>query len=157
MKTMLLTTISGVMLAVMLSLPVAQAQSGEADQLAGTWQVEFTVRNCQTGAALRTFPALSTFLPGGSLLDTSAGTSPALRSPGHGTWKHTGGRNFTATLIFFRFNPDGTYAGPQILTLNIEVGEGGNDFTATLSAEIRDVSGNVISTGCATQTARRLE
>jgi hypothetical protein len=154
---MVLTAISGVVVAIILSLPVASGQSGDAEQLAGTWQVEFTVRNCQTGAAIRTFPSLYAYLPDGSLVDTSAGQSPALRTPGHGTWKHTGGRNFTATLIFFRFNPDGTYAGPQILTLNIEVGAGGNDFTATLSADVRDVSGNLMSTGCATQTARRLQ
>jgi hypothetical protein len=157
-KTMFLTAISGVVLAIMVSLTVTQAtQGGEAEQLAGTWQVEVTQRNCQTGAAIRTYPALFTYVPGGSLLGTSTDTSPALRTPAHGIWQHTGGRNFTATWIFFRFNPDGTYAGTVQGTTNIEVGEGDNEFTATSSAEIRDVSGNLITTGCTTQTARRLE
>lgn len=89
------------------------------------------------------------------MLETSNG-SP-FRSPGHGVWQHTGGRDYTATFIFFRFNPDGTYAGSQKVTRNIEVGEDGNEFTATASVEILDVNDNVIATGCATETARRFE
>ena len=172
MKTMFLRVISGLVLAVIFSLTVAQiqvsgqegesivqsvrpAQSGKAGKIEGTWRVEVTLRNCQTGAPIRTIQAMNTYLRGGSMLET--GSSSPIRSPGHGIWQHTGGRNFTATFIFFRFNPDGTYAGPQKVTRNIEVGEDGNEFTATSSVEILDVNDNLIATGCATETARRFE
>ncbi len=168
MKTMFLRVFSGAALAVIFSLTVTQipvsGQPGESilrsvpaqgKKLEGTWRVEVTLRNCQTGAPIRTIQALNTYLSGGSMLET--GNSSPFRSPGHGVWQHTGGRDFTATFIFFRFNPDGTYAGSQKVTRNIEVGEDGNEFTATSSVEILDVNDNLIATGCATETARRFE
>lgn len=168
MKTMFLRVISGATLAVIFSLTVAQlhvaGQPGEAivrsvpaqgKKLEGTWRVEVTLRNCQTGTPIRTIQALNTYVSGGSMLET--GNSSTLRSPGHGVWHHTGGRDYTATFMFFRFNPDGTPAGSQKVTRNIEVGEDGDTFTATASVEILDINGNVIATGCATETAQRFE
>jgi hypothetical protein len=155
---MFLTAIAGVVLAIMFSLSGVQATPPEeADQLAGTWQVQSTPRNCQTGAAIRTFPALNIFAPGGSMLGTSAGLSPALVSNAYGVWQHTGGPNFTNTFMAFRFNPDGTYAGTEKHTRMIVLGPDFNEFTATVSIEISDPSGNVLSTLCATQTGQRLE
>lgn len=158
MKTMFLTAIAGVVLAVMFSLTVTQAtQGGEADRLAGTWQVEVTARNCQTGDAIRTFPALNAFVPGGSMLGTSAGASPTLFSNAYGIWQHTGGQNFTNTFTVFRFNPDGTYAGTQKFTRMIVLGLDANEYTSTDAIEILDPSGNVVATGCSTGAGRRFE
>jgi hypothetical protein len=98
---------------------------------------------------------MNTYVGGGSMLETG-GSSP-FRSPGHGIWQHVGGRNFTATFIFFRFNPDGTYAGTQKVTRHFEVGGNGDEFTATASVEILDANDNLIASGCATETARRFE
>ena len=43
----------------------ARAQSeSQAGRIEGTWRVQLTVRNCQTGEPLRTFPALFTFAKG---------------------------------------------------------------------------------------------
>lgn len=90
LKTMFLPAISGVVLAVLFSLSGAQATPPEeAEQLVGTWQVQSTQRNCQTGAVLRTFPTLNIFAPGGSMLGTSAGASPALVSNAYGVWGST--------------------------------------------------------------------
>jgi hypothetical protein len=168
MKTMFLRVISGAALAVIFSLSVTQipvsgkpggsiigAVPGQGKKLEGTWRVEVTLRNCQTGAPIRTIQALNTYLSGGAMLET--GNSSPFRSPSHGVWQHTGGRNYTATFMFFRFNPDGTSAGSQKVTRNIEVGEDGDTFTATASVEILDVNDNLIATGCATETARRFE
>jgi hypothetical protein len=155
---MLLTAISGVVLAIMFSLTVTQAtQGGDAEQLAGAWRTEITLRNCQTGAAIRTFPALNTFVPGGAFLGTSGGASPALFSNSVGVWQHTGGQHFTSTATLFRFNPDGTYAGTQKFTRTIVLGPDANEFTSTNTTEILDPSGTVIGTGCSTEAGRRLE
>jgi len=60
----------------------ARAQSeSQAGRIEGTWRVQLTVRNCQTGEPLRSFPALFTFAKGGTLTATTAGQSPALFSP----------------------------------------------------------------------------
>lgn len=149
-------------LALMAIFVVALSQSpasgqGKSRRIEGTWRVEVTQRNCQNGAAIRTFPGLNTYLPGGALIATGASSSPALISTGHGVWEHAGGRNFTGTLVFFRFLPDGTYAGTTKVTRSLELDGTGDEFTSTESIELADPNGNVVGTGCATQIGRRLE
>ena len=99
---------------------------------------------------------MSAFLDSGSNFATGA-TNPALTGPGYGTWRHAGGASFTNTIVFFRFNPDGTYAGTQKVTRQIELDGSGDEFTSTNSVEIADPSGNVITTGCSTETGQRLQ
>jgi len=160
MKKMYLRAISGVALVVILVLAAAQipasGHNGKGRRIEGTWRVEITLRNCQTGAVIGTQPALHTFLSGGSMLSTPA-VSPALLSTGHGLWEHAGGRHFINTIVLFRFNPDGTYAGTFTLARNIELGENSDEFTSTDTAEASDLNGNVIETRCATTVGRRLE
>jgi hypothetical protein len=161
MKKILLKVISGVALAVMMVLatePIpASGQNGKGRRIEGTWRVEVTGRDCQSGAPIRTFSSLNTFLPGGSMLQASSGSSPARVSAGHGVWEHTRGQSFTNTLVVFRFNLDGTYAGTQKVTGDIELGGDSDEFTSTVSFETADPTGNVIATGCATAVGRRLE
>lgn len=88
---------------------------------------------------------------------SNAGVSPALLSTGHGVWEFAGGRSFINTIVLFRFNPDGTYAGTATVTRNIELGENSDEFTSTDTAEAADPNGNVIETRCATTIGRRLE
>ena len=128
----------------------APAQSPGTGKLEGTWFTQVSVRNCQTGAVLRTFPALNTFAPGGTLIDTTTAVSPALRSPGHGSWEKTAGHSYRAVSVAFLFDVAGNWTGIQRLTQRIEVQN--NAFTSTATNEILDVNGNVIASGCATAT-----
>jgi hypothetical protein len=77
----------------------ASGQNGLGSRIEGTWRVQLTFRDCQTGAAGPTVPALNTFLDGGSMIATPS-ASPALVRTGHGVWRHAGGRNFMNTLVF---------------------------------------------------------
>lgn len=154
-----LRAISGTALAVILVLVAVQTPvsgQGKARRIEGTWSVHGTARNCQTGAEIATFLGLSTFVTGGSIIATGA-INPASLSTGHGVWEHAGGRSFTNTLVFFRFNPDGTFAGTQKVTRSIELGSGFDDFTSTNSVEIIDTAGNVIATRCSTEIGQRIE
>src|SRR5262249_32184576 len=126
----------------------------KAERLEGTWRTQGTAINCQTGAPIRTFLGLSTFLPGGSNIATGASNS---MSSGHGVWEHTEGFNFTNTLVFFRFNADGSFAGTQKVTRAIELDAGGDAFMSTNSLEIADATGMVIATACSTETGHRLQ
>lgn len=123
-------------------------------KLEGTWFTQVTIRDCQTGAVLRTFPALNTFAREETLIDTTTGFSPALRSPGQGTWEKTGRQTYSATSLAFLFNPAGAWAGTQKLTHTIEVKGDENQFKSAV--EIFDTAGNVTTTGCATAVGRRL-
>jgi hypothetical protein len=160
MKKMSLKAISGVALALILLLAAAQipasGQNGKASRIEGTWRVALTIRNCQTGAEIATAQGLNTFIPGGSMIGTPS-ANPALLRTGHGVWEHTGGQSFTNTVIFFRYAPDGTFAGTQKVTRQIEVAHGGDEFTSTDSFELADPNGNVVGGGCATGAGQRLE
>lgn len=158
-KKMYLKVISGAALAVILVSAAAQSSvspQGKAHRIEGTWRTSGTVINCQTGATLALFLGLNTFMDGGSMFATGA-SNPALTSTGYGVWQHGGGRSFTNTIISFRFNSDGSYAGTQKVTRQIELDASGDQFTSTNSLEIADAAGNVIATRCSTETAQRLE
>ena len=133
------------------------AADSKARRLEGTWQVQVTLQNCQTGAALRTAPAFLTFAEGGTLVETTTVFSSAQRSPGHGFWEHTGGKTFKAVSKAFIFNPDGTWAGTQTLTQAIEFGDDPDVFNSNATTEIVAPNGNVILSGCATAVAHRME
>jgi hypothetical protein len=135
--------------------PGAQSR---ARQLQGTWRVQITLRNCQTGDALRPpFPAMATFAAGGTLTTSDGGLSPLLRGAGHGVWRHLGGHTFEALTEAFLFTPAGALNGTQRLRQSLEIGWDPDEFNATVSAEILDFQGTLLATGCATSVGRRME
>jgi glucosamine 6-phosphate synthetase-like amidotransferase/phosphosugar isomerase protein len=137
---------------------VAQAQQeSEARKLQGTWRVQVTLRNCQSGQVLRTFPAMLTFAQGGTLTGTTTAFSPAVRSPDHGVWRHTGWHTYSAATEAFLFSPAGVWTTTQRLTQAIEIGGDADEFTSNATVEFLDTSGNVTSTGCATAVGHRFE
>ena len=151
-----LTALSGLVLAATLSLTLAQASddNSESGKLVGTWFTQTSIRDCKTGAVLRTFSALNTFSSGGTMTDTTAAVSPALRTPGLGTWEKARGQNYDATSIAFLFNPAGVWTGTQRLTHSIRFNRDAIEFTST--NEIFDTNGTVTTTGCATAIGHRL-
>ena len=126
-----------------------------AGKIEGTWRVQVTLRNCQTGDALKTFPAMLTFAQGGTLTGTTTAFSPALRSPDHGVWEQTGRRTYSAVTDAFIFNPSGTWVMTQRITQAIKFGGDPDEFNSDAKVEFFDTSGNLTSTGCATAAANR--
>lgn len=182
MRKTLLKTISGMALAILLALTLSQVpvtgqdatehqpqeaeetqmqesseRSARARELEGTWRVQVTFRNCQTGDPIITFPSLLSYARGGVMVETTSGISPALRYPGQGVWRHKGGRRYAAAFMFFRFNPDGSFAGTQKITQDIKLSRDGNELEITATFEVLDTSGTVIGTGCVTTTGTRFE
>ena len=129
----------------------------EASKLEGTWRVQVTLRNCQTGADIRTFSSLIAFARGGTRTEITAGSSPALRSPALGTWRHTGGHTYSAMSEAYLFNPAGDWTGTQTLRQVIEIGDDPDQFNANASFEVFAPNGNLLTTGCATAIGRRFE
>jgi hypothetical protein len=134
-----------------------EKSEGRGRKLEGTWRVQVTIRVCQTGVAIRTFPSLVTFAQGGTMTETTSAASPALRGPGHGVWEHTGGRTFSSVFEAFTFNPAGVWTGTQRVTQTIELEHGSDEFNANASLEIFDANGVLIATGCSTAVGTRLE
>src|SRR5262249_12458660 len=154
MKKILLIAFFGAAVAFALTVATVQVFAQDAQTLEGTWRVTVTLRNCQTGTPIRTVLALNTFLPGGSMFEAANGI---LRSPSHGTWQKIDGQDYTATFMFFTFNPDGTWLGSNKITRNIMLGKDHQTFTAVASVGVFDASGKLTATGCATEAAQRFE
>jgi hypothetical protein len=127
----------------------------DARALEGSWTAQVTFRDCRTGAALRTFAAHNTFMQGGTMQEFGLGSVPMGRSNGHGVWSYLSERRFYSAFQFFRFNVDGSYAGYAVARRYMEVDVTGNAYIATSTNQIYDASGNLISSGCATETATR--
>jgi hypothetical protein len=134
-----------------------EGSRSEARKLEGTWYTDVTVRDCQTGVTLRTFPALNTFAEGGTLIDTTTAVSPALRSPGHGTWEKENRHSYSTVSLAFLFSPTGVWTGTQRITQAIEVGPGGDDATSDASSQIFNTGGTLTAMQCSAAVLRRLE
>ncbi len=173
MKNTFLKTIGGTALAILMLTFSAQiwvsAQSDEQTQenlserrgndrtLEGSWDVRVTIRDCQTGAALASFPAMNTFMQGGTMQETANDAAPLLRLPGHGVWNFQSGRRYSSAFHFFRYNDDRSYAGTAKIRKQIEVNRFGDRYSATARFEFFDPNGNSFVSGCATEAGTRFE
>lgn len=127
------------------------------NSLEGTWRVQLTVQDCQTGQVLRTFPALFAFAKGGTLSVTTAGQFPALNTTGLGIWEHTKGHSYSAVSEVFIFSPAGAWTQTSRLTRAIKVSNDGDQFTDIVALQIFDTNGNQIVTGCGTSAGSRMK
>ena len=138
----------------------AKAQSvnaGSPNGLEGTWRVQLTVRDCQTGQALRSFPSLFAFAKGGTLTYTTAGQLPSATTTGLGVWKHTNGHSYSAVSEVFIFSPAGAWIQTHRLTRSIEIDNDADEFTDIVALQIFDTSGNQLVAGCATSVGSRMK
>lgn len=133
----------------------------DARTLEGTWVVTVTQQVCPNGPAVAPpFKSLLTFNAGGTMTETTDNPMffPALRSPGHGVWSHTGRHTYSAdTLAFVTLN--GSIVKVQKISQTIEIGDDPNQFTTTgASVQFFDpVTNNLLMSGCATAIGQRFE
>jgi hypothetical protein len=135
-----------------------QAPQGGHDRRAidGLWDEHITLINCSSGAPLMTFRATNLFIADGSLVAVNS-NPPASQGPTLGSWWRVSRHgNYGAKMRFFRFNPDGSFAGVQQVTRAITVEPDGATLTGTVGVEIFDVNDNLIQTACATEAGARV-
>jgi len=124
----------------------------------GVWRTVVTGRNCQTGEPLGSLRGLFTFNQGGTMSEygIGPGSSPALRSPGHGVWRREDGRqDYSLAFTFYRYDASGVFTGSQRARIALTLGASGDEFTATSAIEILDANDNVTFTGCGTPSGTR--
>jgi len=138
---------------------MARAQESESDKgLEGTWRLQVTVRDCNTGQPLRpTFPAVFAFAKGGTATVITGGQLPSLFTPQLGVWRHTQGHNYTAVTEAFVFSAAGAWIQTNRFTRAIRVSHDGDSFIDQIALQIFDTAGNEIATGCGTTVASRME
>jgi len=162
MKNTFLKTIGTATLAILMTAIFAQISVSAQDKiitLEGSWNHQIMRRNCLTGEVLGTAPAMLTFMQGGTMMEFGTQGPPSMRGSGQGVWRSVSEFHpqYTSVFQFFRFNADGTYAGRQIVRQQIELNPDGNSYTASATAQVLDVNGNVIQNNCSTGTATRVE
>ena len=136
----------------------ASSNNSSGKDIEGVWDSLVSIRDCQTGTLVRAFRGLGLFISGGSLIQTNnTPNAPTTSGPSFGTWEHLGQRRYTATFRFFRFNPDGTFAGVQKVQRTIELNQDGDQFTSAIVFEVYDANDHLIQIGCGTETAARLQ
>jgi hypothetical protein len=163
MKNKFVKTIGGTALALLLVGATQMFVFGENSEkhqrsIEGAWRTTITIRNCGTGAAITSFSGLQTFNQGGTVAETTSGSAPSLRTPGHGVWKREhGAQHYSFVFMFDRFNPDATYAGSQTVRGDVNLDASGDEMTVVASVEIYTPAGQLVATGCSTATATRIE
>ena len=125
--------------------------------LIGTWDVQVTIRDCQTNAALRTFPSILTYNMGGTLIESTAGMPQAAKTPGHGVWNPTRDNSYHVTFKSLRFDASGNLSGTTVVSQIVNLTHHGNDGESTGTVELRAPNGTLIATGCSTSTSTRLD
>ena len=121
--------------------------------MTGVWALDVTVVNCTDSTPIRVVHSLQLFVADGSLSETA---NIASRGSSVGTWSREGGRMYSSNYWFYRYTATGTFAS-QAEGLNaIELSRDGNHFTATGTVQDRDATGVLLSTGCVSQVATRI-
>ena len=174
MKMRLLTQIPGMTLAVMLALTVGQAlvvgpeaRAAGGGKLEGTWLMEATRVDCATGAPLpipgNPFPALHTYMRGGTMLDSGAGfpRPPAVtRSTAHGIWEHTGGQTFRERFRLFGFDAAGVHVSTTEVTVERSLIQGNDaeadEIIGAGTAKVFTPAGVLVGEGCNEDRGRRV-
>jgi hypothetical protein len=130
--------------------------------IVGVWRTVVTPVNCQTGAPLGplVIRGLSAFHEGGTMSEfgVAPGSSPALRSPGHGVWQREHGwQDYSFAFTHSRYDASGAFIGSQTVRASLELDASGDEFTTKSAIEVLDTNNNVIATGCATSVGTRFE
>ena len=164
MRTPRFLLVLAVALAAMFPLLVAAPAAAHHDRLEGLWNlVDEILDACPTGNPIRTVIDLKMFIHDGSMIETpgspGVGAPPLKRViPGLGSWQHVGGRHYTASFRFFRYNGnDDSFAGTQTGLVDIELSRDGKTLTTATTTDIFDANGSLITTRCTTGTGTRID
>lgn len=121
------------------------------NNLAGTWTV--TVNR---PAPLPSLASLQVYTRQGSMVES--GSDSASRSPQYASWKRVGGREYAATGVLFRFDPQtGAFVGRTKINRTIDLAQDGQSFTFKAHVTNTDVEGNVVASFSASGSGQRLQ
>jgi hypothetical protein len=123
-------------------------------RIVGLWDVQVTVTNCATGAALASFPALHKYELGGTG-QVVPGTNPAGLSAHMVIWNHVGGNNYQMAIKFFRFDSAGNRIGWAVLNNEISIDEDAEEYSGSGVSQSFDNAGNLVGGGCPTFAGTR--
>ncbi len=153
--------VSVLLIAATLSFGLAFAQSSSKSsgggRLEGSWNVRVTVRDCQSGDEIQSFDSLTTFMSGGTLIDSTTRFPQSLKTPGHGYWNHTTDRSYAFGFKNFNFDAAGNYTGYVIVRQEATMNSKATAYESEGTLGLYAPNGTLIISGCSTTTATRFE
>jgi hypothetical protein len=133
----------------------AQSRQRGGGRIEGTWEVQVSIINCQTGGVIRSFPSLTMFMQGGTVIDSTSGMPQQLKTPGQGVWAHTTDNNYAFRFKNFNFDAANNYTGYTIIRHEANLDVSGDSYTSSGTAETYAANGNLIMNGCSSTVATR--
>ena len=132
------------------------AQNGMGGgRLAGVWDSQVTLRNCETGAAIRTFASIANFNKGGTFLGSTSGLPQSVRTPEHGVWAHISGNLYRFKFKVFNFAGNPTGVGYSILTHDVELDQSGDTYYSYGTVKHYTMEGAQTGQGCSDAVGTR--
>ncbi len=143
------------------------SQNEQGNTLVGVWESVAPIGvDCQTREPFGpTIRSLYNIAQGGTMSEenTDEINDGPYRTTGHGIWKRTLGRNYTAAYMHYSFLPDKTFIVIVKVRTNITLSHDSDSFTENGTFEVLDRDGNPIPDedgnpirGCFSATASRL-
>ena len=141
--------------AITVNCALAQGNNDGGGRLAGTWDAEVTIVNCQTGAAITGFRSTASFNQGGTYVGITGGTSPAERSPELGVWRHLNGNRYQFRFKAYHAPGGGVPVFYDIVTHEIRLDRDNLNYTSAGTSVRYSMSGDLIFSGCSTAVGSR--
>jgi hypothetical protein len=97
------------------------------------------------------------FVAGGTMIESTSGTAPALRTQGEGVWRHITGNNYVFRFKSFTFNAQNVFTGWMIIQADATLDSTGDAYTSSATIEVYNPNGVLVGTGCAQTAGTRFE
>lgn len=129
----------------------SKTSKSAGNQLAGTWTV-----TVDRPPPLPPVSSLQVYTARGSMVES--GNDSKSRSPQYASWKRVGGREYAATGVFFRFDPQTeAFVGRMKINRRINLARDGQSFTFRGRATSTDANGNVVASFPVSGSGQRLQ
>lgn len=126
------------------------------NRIVGAWETTVQPRNCDTGEPIgQPFPGVITFNAGGTVAEFGANPMTPYRTPGHGVWT-SDGDTYTLRFSFIPMTPQGIPIGRLRVSQVGELPRFSYEQRSTGSFVLTSLTGVVLSTGCSSAVAVRL-
>ena len=135
---------------------MAPKEDAHGRKIEGTWDMQITLTDC-AGHVIRSFPSLVTFMSGGTVMESNAGTPQALKTPGEGVWRHATDQSYEFSFKFFTFNAQNVFTGWTIIAGETTVDRSGDVNTGSATVNVYDPNGVLLISLCAETAGKRFE
>ena len=126
-----------------------------ANRIVGVWEFQVQTFNCTSGVPGPAFRARSVFNAGGTLEDTN-NRPQSTRGPAFGVWTYDlRSREHVTSSRLFRYNPDGSSSGVNLVERTLKLSRDGNSATSQIKVSILGPNEELLATDCATQDGVR--